>query len=286
MLIERYSASLLLAQSPSQKATQDYLETYLSVLGQPSTELVGAASKAEGATGVDSLKDLENRIQMIELYALHVLPRNNEWEYAREFLATSDILDEEVREAFLQTLESLEEEKAGTKPLRELEPIQEPEKRAISALEDGASTDSASTVREKPLLNQAQPNSERDYGIEGNPKQHVPPKATSTNKASVNISPPTHPQSGLPRFTPSTAPQRPKKTGVFRSSSILLSNLQRLTLSLSRYMSQHPFAILRFLFFLVSLIAVLGRNDVKDRVRVAWDKLKRTLGMGIKATYI
>ena len=60
---------------------------------------------------MDTPKDLNSRIKILELFVLHVLPANNEWDYARSFVSNSDILDEERRDAFLQTLTELQEAK-------------------------------------------------------------------------------------------------------------------------------------------------------------------------------
>ena len=62
-------------------------------------------------TGTDTPRDLNTRIKLLELYTLHVLPRNDEWDYAREFISMSEVLDDERKEAFLLALHSLKEEK-------------------------------------------------------------------------------------------------------------------------------------------------------------------------------
>ncbi|CAD0029969.1 unnamed protein product [Aureobasidium pullulans] len=49
---------------------------------------------------------------LLELYTLHVLPQNDEWDYARDFISMSEVLDDERRDAFLQALHTLKEEKA------------------------------------------------------------------------------------------------------------------------------------------------------------------------------
>ena len=69
-------------------------------------------------TGTDTPRDLEKRIKLLELYTLHVLPRNEEWDYAREFITMSEMLDEERKEAFLLALHSLKEEKEDTQITR------------------------------------------------------------------------------------------------------------------------------------------------------------------------
>ncbi|KZZ96303.1 peroxin-26-like protein [Ascosphaera apis ARSEF 7405] len=86
-------ATLLLKHSNSQALNQQRLETYLASASQPSYE-----NGSNGANGTETLRDLDTRIRILELFTLHVLPRNNDWGYAREFIKLSDILDDEKKE--------------------------------------------------------------------------------------------------------------------------------------------------------------------------------------------
>lgn len=82
---------LLLAHSQDQTVTQKKIEAYLS-----------AAPSLLGSD--DDPKAVSQRVKLMELYILHVLPRVNDWEYAREFTQMSPDLDEEqkdVRPAFI-----------------------------------------------------------------------------------------------------------------------------------------------------------------------------------------
>ena len=111
----------MLAQSPSQTLNQQRLESYLSASSQPnldissrllssdSSETITPRSNTNG-NGTNTPRDLNSRIKILELYTLHVLPRNGEWEYAKEFIGMSEVLDEERREMFQQTLQALREE--------------------------------------------------------------------------------------------------------------------------------------------------------------------------------
>ena len=70
-------------------------------------------------TGTDTPRDLNTRIKLLELYTLHILPRNDEWDYAREFINMSEVLDDERKEAFLLALQSLKEEKEDSEKREE-----------------------------------------------------------------------------------------------------------------------------------------------------------------------
>ena len=271
-----------MAQSPSQKTNQEHIEYFLSSNAAPSLEIGPHAS----INGGDGLKGLESRIALIEVFALHVLPRNQEWDYAKDFLKQSDILDEDTRDAFLQTLKGLEEEELGTNSLQQLEPRQESDPSQELQMQDSFSTDSASTIREAPINSHRRINSEIDYGIEENTppkliqKEAVPTVRPLRRMSSNNNGVKTR------RADSNVFPRRPVNTGNHRGSLRVLGALQHIISHISQYISQNPLALLRFVVFLVSLVAALSRRDVKDRLKVGWDKLKRTVGMGVKVTYI
>ncbi|KAA8564116.1 hypothetical protein EYC84_012097 [Monilinia fructicola] len=113
-------ATLLLAHARTQKVNQTRLETYLATSDTPSLSMSQSptpttanpfpGSKRRSQSGTDTPRDLNARVKILELYTLHVLLRNNEWDYAREFITMSEVLDDERREAFLGALRSLKEE--------------------------------------------------------------------------------------------------------------------------------------------------------------------------------
>ena len=59
---------------------------------------------------IPSRHNLDLALKVLELYALHILPRNDEWEYAREFIQMNSVLDDERKQAFLIALHVLKEE--------------------------------------------------------------------------------------------------------------------------------------------------------------------------------
>ncbi|RMD42229.1 hypothetical protein DV735_g2876, partial [Chaetothyriales sp. CBS 134920] len=108
-------STLLLNKAQTQTLNQTRLETYLSS-SQPTLDLSTHLSQSLNGhrsqmNGTSTPKDLHSRIKIIELFTLHVLPAVGEWDYARSFVSNSDVLDEERREAFLQTLAELQEAK-------------------------------------------------------------------------------------------------------------------------------------------------------------------------------
>lgn len=106
-------ATLLLAHAKSQTVNQKRLENYLAASNTPNLDISkqleatrsprlssrSRRSPSKGASGADTPRDLNARVKILELYTLHVLLRNNEWDYAREFISVSAVLDEERRDA-------------------------------------------------------------------------------------------------------------------------------------------------------------------------------------------
>lgn len=77
--------TLLLAHSQDQTVTQKKIEAYLSA----APHLMGQDDDPRGVS---------QRVKLVELYILHVLPRVGDWEYAREFTHMSGDLDDEQKE--------------------------------------------------------------------------------------------------------------------------------------------------------------------------------------------
>ena len=294
-------ASLLLAQSPTQARNQQHLESYLSASSYPSLDLTsrlqgldGSQNLSVGQTsrngGTDTPRDLNARVRIIELFTLHVLPRTGEWDYARNFIKMSEILDEEIREEFIQTLQNLEDEDSkGQDRFKDAFP-QPDELTAQDPLPfEETRSDSMETVRQQPFPTPDASNSEQDYGVDkpdappDAPKeQSVPPKAPQKSAKAV--------QSRHPRSSPTKSTGNTTSTSIFKRSAAVLSTLQQLIKIMTEQMSQNRMSLLRFVLFLMGLIVAFSRRDVRDRLGrltgAGWDKVKRTVGMGVKVSYI
>lgn len=294
-------ASLLLAQSSTQAGNQQHLESYLSASSPPSLDLMdrfkslndshalGGGQVSRGG-GANTPRDLSARVRIIELYALHVLPRTDEWTYARDFIIRSEVLDEETREEFLQTLQSLEEDDSkGQDQFEDVLP-QENELTEQEPLPAGETRlDSMKTVRQKPSATHHRSDSEQDYGIDRPPAPldapKVQPAPTKTTSKPANAVPSKH-----SRSPPTKSTGRTTNTSIFKRSAAVLSALQQLIKNMTEQVSRNPMSLLRLVLFLMGLIAAFSRRDVKDKLGrvtgVGWDKVKRTVGMGVKVSYI
>lgn len=285
--------------SSSQALNQQRLETYLSSYGQPNLDLtdrLGDGSsdfqqhRMSAASGTDTPKDLAARVRIIELFTLHVLPRNDEWEYAQEFMNLSEVLDEERKEMFHQTLEGLKEEKErGEVRAAELQRQKDAEFERQRDDERRAAKEAAAAGAVRPQANGHKRNtSEVDYGIEkGSPRNSSKGKGSkSADKSpSGKSAARTALSSGSKNSKKQVKPEpRPSQS---RAVASMLRNLFK---HIIQSVSGNPLSIVRTLLFVLGILMAISRQDVRERVRritdSAWQKVKGTVGMGVKVSYI
>lgn len=301
-------ASLLLAQSTSQADNQRHLESYLSASSHPSLDLSSQLQNLDGShslptnqpsrsSGTVTPRDLNARVRIIELFTLHVLPRTGEWDYARDFINRSEVLDEEIREEFSQALRSLEDEDSKghrdrfEDAMPQVEELTEQE--PLPVVEETRS-DSMETVRQRPIEAHERSNGEQDYGVDkpddsplDNPPrvQPAPPKRATSNP--VKAVQPKHPPRSSPTKSTGKTATNPS---IYRRSAAVVAALQQLIKNMTEQISHNPLSLLRFVLFLMGLIVAFSRRDVKDRLGrltgAGWDKVKKTVGMGVKVSYI
>lgn len=276
----------MLTHSPSQRLNQQKLETYLSATAQPTFDISSHMSspsylqrrhsQRSNHNGTDTPRDLEKRIKLLELYTLHVLPRNEEWDYAREFITMSEVLDDERKEAFLLALHSLKEEKedaeAREEKLRQQQKEQmEQHRRETEArrLEQSRAEDER---RKREEENRRQPRGS-DERIRKLPPPQVPPSQSSRTSRQQ------------PTKKPSTPPP-----GLYNRATSMFAAVQALIANTAHQMTANPMALFRTFLFLLALALAMGRRDIRDRImrvlRNAVDKVRRTIGMGVKVSYI
>ncbi|KAL2416617.1 hypothetical protein ABEF95_000609 [Exophiala dermatitidis] len=282
--------------------------------------------------GTNTPKDLTSRIKIIEIFTLHVLPRNGEWDYARSVLTNSDILDEERREAFLQTLQELqdvsEREKLGQAELDIFEDTEEgmPEFTA-SGTGHGDDEDSR-TWSGKPTSSRHQrTSSEVDYGIEKDhpsgsysssqssvsstsstpdqkaqtqsaPLRKLPPQPMPTARSpplpsgapksrNSQLSPPAQtPRPGRPIRKPKATTQN----GLIRQARQLFLALSNLARNMAGAVSNNPTTLVRLLLFILAFIMAFSQRQIRERAKrlldTSWQKIRGTVGMGVKVSYI
>ncbi|KAJ6024191.1 hypothetical protein N7540_004988 [Penicillium herquei] len=292
-------ATLLLNHSSSQALNQQRLETYLSSYGQPNLDLTDRLQnvadiqqqRISATGGTDTPKDLTARVRIIELFTLHVLPRNEEWEYAQEFINLSEVLDEDRKELFLQTLEGLKEEKERGE-LRaaelqrakdaELERQQEDERRRTEE-------EAAAAARQQEPNGQKRNTSEVDYGIEkGSPRSGSKVKSSKSTDKSSNgkATPRTALSSSNSKNT--KKPVKPVSRG--NQARAVATSIRNLFKKIIQNVSGNPLSLVRLLLFVLGILMAFSRQDIRERARritgSAWQKVKGTVGMGVKVSYI
>ncbi|EPS32882.1 hypothetical protein PDE_07843 [Penicillium oxalicum 114-2] len=290
-------ATLILNHSSSQSLNQQRLETYLSSYGQPNLDLTDRLRDASDGlqsgrmatgNGTHTPKDLNARVRIIELFTLHVLPRNGEWEYAQEFINLSEVLDEERKELFLQTLEGLKEEKErGEMRAAELQRQKDAEfERQREDERRQAEVEAAQAAAAHPNGHKRNA-SEVDYGIEkGSPRSKAKgssksvDKSASSGKGSSRTSLPSNSKS-------SKKPVKAQPRSPTRATATMLRNLFA---KIVHRVSGNPMSIARTLLFILGILMAMSRQGVRERVgRItgsAWQKVKGTVGMGVKVSYI
>ncbi|KAI8942046.1 hypothetical protein NX059_000150 [Plenodomus lindquistii] len=276
-------ATLLLTHSPSQRLNQQKLETYLSATANPTFDisqhmsspsyLQRRPSQRGQQSGTDTPRDLEKRIKLLELYTLHVLPRNDEWDYAREFISMSEVLDDERKEAFILALHSLKEERADTEAREERLRQQQQEQMEQRRKET-----------EAKRLEQSRAEDERRKREEENRRQ-----PRSSDERIRKPQPPPPSQSSRTSRQPAKRPITPPP-GFYNRATTAFSSIQALISNTAHNMTANPMAFFRTLLFFIAFALAFGRRDLRERIlrviKNAIDKVKRTVGMGVKVSYI
>lgn len=228
-------------------------------------------------------------MKIIELFTLHVLPRNEEWDYAHEFINLSEVLDEERKDLFLQTLDSLKEEKAQGE-LRAAALQREKDAELERQMRDAELRKSEEAVAAERQQNEHKHNtSEADRGMEKSRRNGSikgrSSKSTdrqSGSKGRTGFSPPAG-SSGKNVRKSEKPESRPRQIRA-------LAMLRNLIQYISQSVTGNPLSFARALLFMLGIIMALSRQDVRERVRritgAGWQKVKGTIGMGVKVSYI
>ncbi len=242
-----------------------------------------------------------------------MLPRNDEWEYAREFIHVSPVLDDERREAFLQALDTLREEQLEAER-REEEERARREEAIRRDVEEARRLRAENEAREKRRLEEervkreaeererkdrakaaAAAATEGDFGVERTP---TPPSAVKGGRSKPPGSQSSNGGGGARSRAP--VPRRGNAAGgggsavaaptLMSRASMVLNNLQVLINEIAGAFQTNPYVLLRMLAFVIGLLMVLSRKKMRERIRrvleAGWGKVKATAGMGTKVSYI
>jgi hypothetical protein len=288
---------------PSDRFTESSPRRYRSPSANP--------RRPAGPSGADTPRDLHARVKILELYTLHVLPRNNEWEYAHEFISVSPVLDDERREAFLQALDSLREEQLEAERREEEERVKREE--AIRRdIEEARRLRAENEARERRRLEEervkreveererkermaaaAAAATEGDFGVERTPTPPVGAKSRSRppgGQPSSSAGGLARPRGPLPRKGASAGGNAVAAPTLMSRASMVLGNLRMLVDEIAGAFRTNPYVLLRVLAFIIGLLLLLSRKRIRERIArilgVSWGKVKATAGMGTKVSYI
>jgi len=231
-------------------------------------------------------------LRVLEIYTLHVLPANGEWDYAKEFVEMNDLLDEEQKEAFLQTLQLLEDEKNhDARREEELRKQREQQLENARRHDEEERAARAKVEQEQQKRDEARPRPDKVKPTEGS-RQKIPVE----DRISSNPSTKSTAASRSKTSTKANAPGSPAKkskpppASLYKRASSAVVAIPHAILNMGQTLRSNPMAILRTLLFMMALLLALARRDVRDRITRAKDiilaKARATVGMGMKVSYI
>ncbi|KAI9665122.1 MAG: hypothetical protein M1831_002132 [Alyxoria varia] len=300
-------ATLMLAHAPSQKLTQLRLETYLSSMNTPNPGIAPRLERPphdnqKHTNGTSTPQDLDSRLKILEIYTLHVLPRNQDYAYAREFINMNEVLNEERKEAFIQALQSVQDEREfNSKKEAELQRQREQQVEDTRNRDHG--TQKAQQARSKPqAVNHEEPfvsKAESEKWTKDNLKSEVPKKQITKPSTNAHAVSKTFPQTGPAKRSAGANPDQGQsnRNGARRPPArlskrfaLLFGVVQKGIMSMAQSLRAHPLKLIRMLALLIAFLMALSRRDLRDRLLEAqnksWTKLKQTVGMGTKVSYI
>ncbi|KAF6820985.1 peroxin 26 [Colletotrichum plurivorum] len=300
-------ATLLLTHARTQELNQKKLESYLAASTSPNLDLSKRfdetpspsprlnrhRSPAKGTSGADTPRDLNARVKILELYTLHVLLRNNEWDYAREFISVSSVLDDERREAFLQALQSLQEDQQEA-DRRDAEERRQQEEQLRRDIEEAKKLRAENEERERRRLEEERARregTEVDYGIEKTPSRAGSSKAGSSKGRHARAVSNASGSNSSPKMPISRAKGKSPTSPSFGTrASMVVSRLKELIDQLSGSFKTNPMLLMRLVAFILSLVIMFGQKNIRERIQRVlgngWNKVKATAGMGVKVSYI
>lgn len=331
-LTVRPRATLLLTHARTQALNQKRLENYLAASATPNLDLSGHFSPAQQAgngpttprprsqsrarSGADTPRDLNARVKILELYTLHVLIRNDEWEYAREFISASSVLDEERREAFLQALQSLQEDQLEAERQERGERLRQEEQLRRDA-EEARRLRAENEGRERRRLEEERARrregggSEVDYGIDasaGGGPGRGGGSSVGGSSAGKGASRRARAQTGGSSRSSRAARQSaaagggggggtsPNKSKAVAPASlgaraaVVFANVRAMIERMSVTLHTNPMLLMRLLAFIIGLVVMFGKKNMRERIArilgTSWNKVKATAGMGVKVSYI
>jgi hypothetical protein len=197
----------------------------------------------------------------------------------------SEVLDDERKEAFLQALHGLKDEQQQA-AARERE-IQRSQQEQLEAQR----RDEERQRREEKLR------ADEEVRLREDAKRHR--QSESQAREAFNRQRSTLGRPEGPSGTAARPRQSPKENISRRPSddasvparvTAILSHLQSLILASAQHLRTNPLLLLRTILFILAFALAFGRREMRARIKrtidKAWMNVKRTVGMGVKVSYI
>lgn len=241
-------------------------------------------------------RELSSRLRILEIYTLHVLPANGEWNYAKEFIEMNDLLDEERKEAFLQTLQSLQDEvRHDARREEELQKQREQQLEHARRREAEEEATRQAQVAKAELQQEQKSKETRPSSQKSKVMEH--PELQAPSKAGAVQKPTTKPSSTMPsKAIANTNTPRPGKkpkappASLYKRASSTLAAIQNTILAMGHSLRSNPMALFRMVLFTIAMVTALAQRDVRDKITRAKDaafaKIKATASMGMKVSYV
>jgi len=199
----------------------------------------------------------------------------------------SEVLDDERKEAFLQALHGLKEEQEETAVReRDLQKQQqehlEQQRRKEEDLRQAEArrADEDATRRREEARRQQQRPPDPPGGANG-----IRPNSSSDRADGPGTSRPSRAAGPKKDVT-----RRPPPASLYKRTAATFAAMQTLLLQTAQTLSSNPMALLRTVLFLLMFALAFGKREVRERLRrilrKIWDKLRGTVGMGVKVSYI
>ncbi|RPB19534.1 hypothetical protein L211DRAFT_853177 [Terfezia boudieri ATCC MYA-4762] len=261
---------LLLSHAADQRPTQKRLEAYMSA----SSSLMG---------NDEDPKAVAQRVKLMELYILHVLPKVDEWQYAREFTQGSNDLDDDQKAQFLATLDALFREKEEAEEhARRIEAQRDAEiesarlaaenQRSVSPSVSGSIRSSSSRQRKPSPSDSVRQRPKSRGSVSG--ARLVPGQMGKSSRSAERE-----------QSKEGVVAARHQASSLFGHTQALFTKMQK-----AMFSAQGNGLLLRTVIMLCAVVYATSKKKVRERIKrllmVAWLKTSRTVGMGMKVTYI
>lgn len=206
----------------------------------------------------------------------------------------SEVLDEERKDAFLQGLHHLRDEsEQAAQRERDLAVEREHQLEARRRDEAEEQQRRAEEERERERRRREEeeerkrPPSRRTAGNGSTRPAEVP---GPTDHGRRLASPPSRmPPNQRGARTPAKKVAASQK-GLFKRAAALVTAIQAAIIGTAQGVRRNPMAYMRAMLFLLAFILAFAREEVRERVKRwlkdAWDRVRRTIGMGVKVSYI